>query len=215
MSENDPLTPENRVRLSTKTGDPIVPTGVDCDMADGRIWILGRTSADPRLGWLRSRIYEYVSYQDKVLVEDVRLAALLSLLKNYRVSQEEADWLLRRTDTYAIDATVGGRPVMPGEVSRQIDGKVGGHMPVDCIIGATLPTQEPIEFEYEHWLRSTLILNGLDPRHVPKDDMPALLRHLILLGKAIPPEEFVASAIEGAKRKHARGLVKPAQPENH
>lgn len=174
-----PLTPADR-SLSLPER-PI--TGIPMRLADGNDWLLAHMGNAEGGGPLRNQLCDSVFFAGRLPATLLHPLVHHALAINYEISEKETFDLLF-SEGYSPFKAVDDQPA-----------------PVKAVVGAWLPSEEDCEFEYDDWLRSSLIINGIDPATIPADDVPAVVAHLRGLGKIIEPSIFVGAMREGAKRQ--------------
>ena len=159
-------------------------TGIPAILGDGNEWLLARGGLWKTLTMFRDRIYDDWALSGRVPIAHVLAAAFHLLRANYDLTDDEAMSLVRQADPSAVADPV-----------------------IDAMININLPGKT-----WSEWARSALFVNGIKPADVPPDDLPRVLAHLVMLGKAVHPEDFTDSGIAAAKFGKLRSLVAPKPP---
>lgn len=190
------LTPEARLR------NPDQPTqGYEVPLGDGSPWVLypfGAECWDSEVALVQDDLYDALAYDGKIPETLLYRAFEAAIRVNYDVTTGEAAVLF-----FGVDPEVR-RPAL-GNTHLQLS-------LVQAVLAATLPSQCPTDTTYSDWLDSALRINGLKPEEIPPERLPAVLGHLVALGRAVPPERFVSAAIAGAERSKGRALA--ASPDH-
>jgi hypothetical protein len=159
-------------------------SGVPAVLSDGREWLLARGGLWKTLTPFRDRIYDEWAMTGRVPVGHVLVAAFHMLRLNYHLTEDEAMELVRGAD--------------PANVADPV---------IDAMVNITLPRKT-----WTEWARSALFVNGLKPADVPPDDLPRVLAHLVMLGKAVPPEDFTDAGMAAEKIGKFRSLIEAKPP---
>lgn len=185
MNDPKPLTPDAR---ALDDGTPI--TGIPIRLADGNEWLLARVGSVPEAAWLRNEMFRSMALSESIRSVLLVIAADFALRLNYDLAEDEVAKLLDHSEGWSFrDESECGKGV-------------------DAVVGAYLPNFEDCEFDYDDWLRSTLIINGIAPGSIPSDDLPAVLAQLVALGRAVPLDRLVIAAAKGASLSEGRALAR-------
>jgi hypothetical protein len=187
-----PLTPEAR-----KRDHDIV--GIDVRLL-GETWTLacvGACIGSPEIASIQNAMYEEACLREQIGVPLLFKAFIVCLTANYDVTEGECAALF-------FSAPVDHRPMDPTETFMEFS--IG-----QAVAYAVLPTHDSRDMEYSDWLESALLINGIDPEKIPHDKMASVLRHLVLTGRAVPPNDFVQAAIHGRELSAARNLARSAK----
>lgn len=186
-----PLTPEARLKSPDAT-----PQGYAVPLVDGLVWTLypvGSLCEDPEVSLIQDELYDALAYEGKISRTLLYRAFHVATRINYDLSDAETAILF-----FAVDPE--RRVIAPG----------GGYLHfslIQAVLAAVLPSESPADTTYSDWLDSALRINNIDPATVPPERLPAVLGHLVALGRCVPPERFVSAAISGAERNRARSLT--------
>lgn len=82
----------------------------------------------------------------------------------------------------------------------------------DALEEALLAYSDNREVGYHHWMRSSLLANGLSPEAIDDSDLPHVLSQLLMTGRAVPPDKFLGVAIEGGQYRAIANMAVPATP---
>jgi hypothetical protein len=166
-----PCTPEVRRRQDLPPGVPVV-------LADGREWSLPFSGLNPVLSGLRDRLYDQMTVRSTVPMSDVRLVAWMSLLEDYRLTEDEAAALV------------------------VVDGEEACKKLVDAVITSVFGfDDEGCGATYTEWATSALLANGIDPGSVPPYLLPMVLEHLTRTGRALPENKMIGTAVGMRQRR--------------
>lgn len=148
--------------------------GMPIRLADGQVWLLATPSyragrgglTRPDVDEVLDRIFESLSLDGGVSLEDAWSAARVLLLRNYRLDDDELAQLLS---------------VSPGAESRDL---------ADAVVSALLGSEDG-ERTYSRWVRASLLANGLAGSEIPAGDLPNVLSILVATGRTVPLDQFV------------------------
>jgi hypothetical protein len=109
----------------------------------------------------------------------VRLVAWMSLMEDYRLTEEEAASLV------VVEGEEAGQKLADAAMASVFGLDVEG-----C--GAT----------YTEWAQSAMLANGVNPSTVPPHLVPLVLDHLTRTGRALPEVKMISTAVGmGMRRK--------------
>jgi hypothetical protein len=148
--------------------------GTPIRLADGQVWLLAapvfRVGHEgltrPAVDRALDRIFETLTLDGLVSLEDAWAAARALLLRNYRLDDDEAAQLLS---------------VSPGAESQTL---------VDAVLAALLGSGD-VERTYSSWVRASLLANGLAQAEIPSADLPNVLAILLATGRTVPVDQFI------------------------
>lgn len=195
MLDARPLTPEARLRNPEEP-----PQGYEVPLMGGALWTLfpvGACCEDAEVSLLQDELYDAIAYEGKFRREALFRAFEAAIRINYDLTPSETALLFWSVDPDHREPAANG-----------------GHFQfslIQAVLGAILPSESQADVTYSDWLHSTLLINGIKPEDIPPERLPAVLGHLIMLGKAVAPDEIVSSAVRGAERRRGRELA--ARPE--
>lgn len=146
---------------------------------DGHRWGLPDGRLMRSLDDVRDRIFDESVTRGSVAMEHVRVAAFVLLSTAYDLQPDAICNLLAHVDDQPLADAV-------------MEALFG---PARC-------------YNYTEWVVSALRANGLGPASVPADELDAVLRQLVLSGRAAEPEAFISSAAHAAKRRRMSQMVR-------
>lgn len=126
---------------------------------------------------IRDRMYESIAGRGTVARADIVICAHSLLCLQYDLSEEE------------VHALLG--PVDPTDLTEAV---------LACLMGEDDPLRS-----YSNWVRTSLIINNLDPDKIHPTELPVVMFQLEALGRIVPLQSF--SHIEIRKNKIARLLA--------
>jgi hypothetical protein len=165
------LCPEVRAKDGAG-GRPVV-------LGDGATWLLADGGLFGILDELRDRMYDDSTLKDTVSVPDVQRAAMIMLLANYELDEDEAASLVVRAE----------------------------HQPLADAVLASLFGQSGGGMTYTMWARSAMLANGIDPESIPAGLHSLVLNHLVWSGRAIPAGKLIDSAIAAPRLAAIRARI--------
>lgn len=199
MSEDvRPLTPQARLR------NPDEPAqGYEVPLIGGHGWTLypfGSLCEDAEVASIQDELYDTLAYEGKIVRTTLYRAFEAAIRINYDLTSAETALLFWSVDPEHREPAAGGTHFQ-FSLSQ-------------AVLAAALPSESPADTTYTDWLDSALRINGLKPEEIPPERLSAVLGHLIALGRCVPPETFVSSAVAGAERRRGRALAASHAPES-
>jgi hypothetical protein len=164
--------------------------GIPVLLADGRLWLLAIPTFRPRLAGLTmplvdeplDRIFESAVLGEALDLTDLWQVARELLTANYELTQEELAGLLSTT---------------PGSEIRALATAI-----IQAIFGP-----DPGKKSYTHWVRASLLANGLGDTDIPAHDLANVLAVLVATKRTIPLSQFADACRHADERARLESLI--------
>jgi len=132
-------------------------------MGDGQDWMIARCGLVSTLDDVREALFkEHMRGRGSYSLGNLMVVVFFGLRVNYDLAREEINALMQVTDFSEI---------------------------VDKVIEAILPT-EAKDRSFTDWMKASLILNGIQPDSVHRDQLPHVIDMLQRLGKTVPYRDY-------------------------
>jgi hypothetical protein len=177
-------------RLSEQARRKPGASGIPVTLSDGAKWLFASpvfkasqaALTSPNIDKLLDRIFEKLVLEKSVPLVEVMSAAGLLLKANYHLADEELSDLL--------EADIGGE-------SNQL---------VEAILEVLFgPAQAPRS--YSHWIRASLLSNGLGATTIDARELPHVLALLVSTGRSIPLSGFADACTAAVENERLEALV--------
>lgn len=147
-----------------------------------REWLLPLAMTSPDFDRWRDEMIRQCAFRGSYSAELLREVGQLLLMVNYDLRADEAFFLVRLAELDPLR---------------------------DALEECLLAYSGNRECGYHHWVRSSLIANGIAPEAVDDSDLPHVLTQLLETGRAMPPDRFMGVAIEGEKYRSIANMASP------
>lgn len=164
--------------------------GTPVILADGREWLLASPTyracpgglTHPPIDPALDRLFDCLVLHESLSLCDIWEIARALLSVNYDLSDEELNQLLS---------------VAPGAESRRL---------AAAVLDATLGSERHAR-SYCHWVRASLLANGLGLTEISTSDLPNVLAILVATNRTVPASWFVDTCKEAHERSVLESLV--------